>query len=296
MTLDRTLSATPEQSAVRLKRVARALIEHHQEVLRARAEAAGGSGATRQGTGDGLAGKSPAAIVEALAGHAEAIGARDEVRDLLQSISVVRQKREAAARKEPAAPGRFSHEPTAERGRAAPNGISEEVVTGTIRHRVNDYVGRIRSSLSAEEVAVLDWVVDLAEAHVMVNVTINYDGSSGGGAPGRKLGGLGNVSQAVRDKHSTFQMIERSMHPGFTKTLRDMVLQLRLDDRPMSAADFAAALFPTHKDKSFRSGVTMTAVKYLAWRLLEIQYRERALTRPTSPERRVRGIITEPVK
>lgn len=225
--------------------------------------------------------------------------------ELTEAIAKVRAaKARLALQTENAGQGR-SHptDPTPERIAKSANGIVSEVVIpgsgpvqDTNRHRIVDYVGKIRKDLSDEEISVLEWVVDLAEAHVNVNMTINYSGSSGGGHPGRKLGGLGNVPQAVRDKHTLFCMIERTMHPGFVKTLRDLVLQLRFDDRPVAPNDFAALLFPLHKDKSFRSGVSETAVKLLAWRLIEIQWRERALTSSVKGDRKVVSITTEPSK
>lgn len=222
---------------------------------------------------------------------------------LTEAIARVRRAKVSLAlqTERPARKGQFSHEPTPERAAHAVHGIASEVVVpgsgpvpDTNRHRIVDFVARARKDLSEDEVAVLEWVIDLAEAHTLTNLTVNYAGSSGGGHPGRKMGGLGNVPQSVRDKHATFQMIERRLHPGFVKTLRDLVLQVRFDDKPVSAAEFAALLFPQHKDKSFRSGVALTAVKLLAWRLIEIQWRERALTRAPSVERRTVMVATEP--
>lgn len=211
---------------------------------------------------------------------------REEIEAAMRRVREARHRMETAW-KAPPTQGRFSHEPTPEREQHAANGIAGNVVIpGSVKvratksHRVQSFVDRILKDLEPEERQAIDWVLRLAEATTHVNLTASYEGATSGGAPGRKFGGLGNVPQRVRDDYALFQRITQTVHEQFVRTLRDLVLEQRFGDgRSVDPQDFAARMFPLHRDKSFRRGVATASVKLLACRLLEIYYRERALSR-----------------
>lgn len=285
-----TLTATPEQKAAHFRHTAEKIAAY---INAQRAEK--GQGPMRE--------LPPAAMVQAVDEYvAREAGVEQTWREMIEAISVVKQKAAKGQAKAPRAPGRFSHQPTPEREAKAVNGIRKETVVpaagpvmATTSHTVLDYVGRNREEFTVAEMQAIEWIRDLAEAYCNVRMTTNWD-SSGGGVAGSRVGGLGNVSEEMRAKHTAYEFIRRKMPPEFVATVEALLVQLRFEDRNVSPAEFAAKLFPSHRDKSFRSGVSLTAAKYTAILVAWIYVREVALTRPPRPPRRVLSIMTEPAQ
>jgi len=291
-----TIKSTTEQRVAMLRRV------HHKILEEARARVTDGQTEAEARRDATLANLPPATAVKVLGPKfADDAGVGPEYRELVEAISVVNQNRLAKEKKKVAKKGQFSHEPTPERRAQAVNGISETVVVpaagpvhATKSHTIVDYVTKNKAEFTAAEMAAIEWARDLCEAYCNVRLTMNWDGASGGGMPGRKMGGLGNVTETMRAKHTAYEYIRRKMPTEFVVTLEALLVQLRFDDRNISPAEFAAKLFPSHVDKSFRSGVSLTAAKYTAILLSWLYVREVGL-RPSGPPRRVVQIMTEPV-
>lgn len=285
-----TLTANIEQRAAHLRRTAEKIAAYLN--------------AQRKADGNGpMRDLPPAVMIQAVDETvAREAGVEKTWREMIDAIAIVKQKAAKMQAKAPSAPGRFSHQPTPEREAKAVNGIRKETVVpaagpvmATNSHTILDYVTRNREEFTVVEMQAIEWIRDLAEAYCNVRMTTNWD-SSGGGVAGSRLGGLGNVSEAMRAKHVAYEFIRRKMPPEFVATMEVLLVQLRFEERSISPADFAAKLFPSHRDKSFRSGVALTAAKFTAIHLAWIYVREVALTRPPRPARRVMSIMTGPAQ
>ncbi|NOU05342.1 MAG: hypothetical protein HOO99_04085 [Hyphomicrobiaceae bacterium] len=94
--------------------------------------------------------------------------------------------------------------------------------------------------------------------------------SSGGGSPGDRLGGLGEVPQHVRDGHARHHWMWGRLSPEHQLTGTALVTRelSKEDGTPFSMEDFGAHIFPTVIDKNRRWGAAAGALWALAGELV----------------------------
>jgi hypothetical protein len=107
------------------------------------------------------------------------------------------------------------------------------------------------------EQAFLAYVLD-AHAKDRVAVTISYNGN-GGSRGSAKLGGLGNVHDAVRDAFERFEWVRDRLTLGSVQILDWLVLELRHEAtaRSVNLEDAGQRLFPAIRDKATRRGIAL---------------------------------------
>jgi hypothetical protein len=101
-----------------------------------------------------------------------------------------------------------------------------------------------------------------SEYHLRISVAdLNR---TGGGSPGARLGGLGNVPQCVRDGHQRHVWLEQQLagNAVFNQVLRKLVYRsdIQQDGKTFDLVEFGRVLWPTLKDQSSLRWSTKTAV------------------------------------
>lgn len=119
---------------------------------------------------------------------------------------------------------------------------------------VEHYSGQWPSDV---EQAFLTFILD-AHSKDKVAVTISYNGNGGGAGQGR-LGGLGNVHDAVRDSFERYNYVRDRLTLGSVHVLDWLVLELRSEAtaRAISLEDAGSFLFPSIRDKATRRGIAI---------------------------------------
>lgn len=92
----------------------------------------------------------------------------------------------------------------------------------------------------------------------------------GKGAPGTRLGGLGNVPQHVRDGHARHEWVWGRLPLDLQRVSHALVTRevAKLDGTPFSLEDFGAEMFPSVKDRNRRWGAAAGALWSLAGALV----------------------------
>lgn len=143
--------------------------------------------------------------------------------------------------------------------RLAKGDVGQHIIRGEGRKfrtksPVEHYSGQWPSDV---EQAFLAYVLD-AHAKDRVAVTISYDGN-GGSRGTAKLGGLGNVHDAVRDAFERFEWVRDRLTLGSVQILDWLVLELRHEAtaRSVNLEDAGQRLFPAIRDKATRRGIAL---------------------------------------
>lgn len=186
-----------------------------------------------------------------------------------------------------AKPKVFPSAPTVEMSRQYRSGWHAETMipgAGPVpplnRHRPKRGIEMYERHFSEGERAIFALVYQDAEAATIHNVTVNYEGSSGGGRPWQKHGGLGNVSERVVARYLRFQwVLERLPHYPFVEALRWLVIEERsagMNALP-SVADAGRRWVPTITHEPTARGVSIGVLKSLAALLIHLYAVERSV-------------------
>ena len=201
--------------------------------------------------------------------------------DIVNQISAyaAKQKRQAHRRQDNA--------PTPERvAKSAMGMVYREVRPGERTHAVKSPVDALHKDFSADEYEALRRYAEgymLAERSFGV---MDYTGASSRGS-GSKLGGYGNISEAVRTRITEFSLMQRRICPFFRDVLEALVAQVQSVQlgKALSPQEYARQI--THRrDKATLQGMGIALLKAAAHRWMEEERRERALTKqpPLSAE------------
>ena len=95
---------------------------------------------------------------------------------------------------------------------------------------------------------------------------------SGGGVPGKRLGGLGNVADDVRDAFNRHEWVTKHLTPDAQTTGRALVTRelTKRGGEPFSMEDFGGHIIPTVIDRNRRWGVAAGALWALAGELCHL--------------------------
>jgi len=95
---------------------------------------------------------------------------------------------------------------------------------------------------------------------------------SGGGVPGKRLGGLGNVTDTIRLAHTRFQWIWPHLSDEARATAQALITRdlRKPNDTPFSMEDFGAHIMPWVIDKNRRWGVSAGALWQFAAQLVHL--------------------------
>lgn len=191
--------------------------------------------------------------------------------------------------------------PTPERTAKAAHGVSSDAAgKGEMiplrRYVVRTSVDSVRGHFEVEEVeAMAQFVLD-AELVTRVNVTARYEGFTTRGAGHSRMGGLGNVTDDVRARHAHHEMVKRKLGPRLLEVAAWLLLEVRAErlGRSLTLSEVGHQVFPQLKDKATTRGIALGLLKSLAWRLVQIERYERALSRSPSEPRRILSVMSEP--
>ncbi len=174
-------------------------------------------------------------------------------------------------RYKPTAVARYENQPTPER-EAKTNGV--DVIQGRWGTR-DQPAFRIRHPLDAHgdkfpieiELALTKFMADSSH-HQSVRVA-RLDSSFSGGNADRRLGGLGECPQEVRDCHARHQWIFDRLNADLQETALVLLMRerQRTDGAFFSMEDFGGELVPRVKDDRVRKGVSLGALRILGCEL-----------------------------
>jgi hypothetical protein len=110
-----------------------------------------------------------------------------------------------------------------------------------------------------------------------VRMTIDYD-ATGGGAPGRKLGGLGSVEDHARDQLERYLFVRDRMPMKFQRVADWLVIEVRSETSGRTAGwvDVGHLLFPSIRDKATAKGISIGAL-LMTGELMASLYRKHAI-------------------
>lgn len=181
-------------------------------------------------------------------------------------------------------------EPTPERRRHADGTLAKisikangenarEVVKG---YRIRPFMEQHGNAFPSEVQNAIARFLQDSEYHLRVRVSdLN---ASGGGNPGSRLGGLGNVAQYVRDGHNRHAWLEKQLRGNavFSQVLEKLLYrtQERPDGKPFNLEDFGRLLWPALNDANALRYSTKTAVMAFGAELLKL-YKHPACPRVT---------------
>ncbi len=194
--------------------------------------------------------------------------------EIINQISAYAEKQRRNAHR------RVDNAPTPERvAKTAMGMVYREVKPGERTYTVKAPVDAYHKDFSADEYEALRRYAEgymLAERSFGV---MDYTGASSRGS-GSKLGGLGNVSQAMRDRVAEFSIMQRRICPFFRDILEALVAQVQSAQlgKALSPVEYARQV--THRrDKATLQGFGLALLKAAAHRWMEEERRERALTK-----------------
>lgn len=146
--------------------------------------------------------------------------------------------------------------------RLAKGDVGQHIIAGEGRKfRTKSPVEHYSGQWPADvEQAFVRYIVT-AHAKDRVSVTISYNGNGAGGSGGR-LGGLGNVHDAVRDAYEEFHFCRDRMTQEAVQIMDWLVLELRTEAtaRAIGLEEVGQRLFPSIRDKATRRGIAVGAL------------------------------------
>lgn len=110
-----------------------------------------------------------------------------------------------------------------------------------------------------------------------VRMTIDYD-STGGGVPGRRVGGLGSAADYQRDQLERYLWVRDRMPAKFQRVSDWLLIEVRseISGRTVSWGDAGRMLFPSIRDKATSKGISIGAL-LMTGELLASLYRKYAI-------------------
>jgi hypothetical protein len=174
---------------------------------------------------------------------------------------------------------------------------AEVVIPGTgpiqsvNRHRPKPLLSSFAAHFTQPEKDIFQRIYDDAEAATTHNVTINYEGASGGGHPSQKFGGLGNVSEAQRARYVRFNWILAHLPARiYHDALRWLVLEIRAEgmDTLPNMVQAGKRWVPSMNNDHAARGVSIGVLKCLAAMLHHLYAIDRGMGRASPPQSDVR--------
>jgi hypothetical protein len=173
--------------------------------------------------------------------------------------------------------------------RLAKGDVGQHIIPGEGRKfrtksPVEHYSGQWPSEV---ETAFLGYILD-AQTKDKVAVTISYN-SNGGGAGHGRIGGLGNVHDAVRDAFERYNWVRDRLTSGSIQVLDWLVLEVRYEHtaRSVNLEDAGQRLFPTIRDKATRRGIAIGRLLGAGEELAQLYRKFRVLSYEPKPMRTV---------
>jgi hypothetical protein len=110
-----------------------------------------------------------------------------------------------------------------------------------------------------------------------VRMTIDYD-STGGGVPGRRVGGLGSAADYQRDQLERYLWVRERMPAKFQRVADWLLIEVRseISGRTVSWGDAGRMLFPSIRDKATSKGISIGAL-LMTGELMASLYRKYAI-------------------
>ena len=108
-----------------------------------------------------------------------------------------------------------------------------------------------------------------AELHDKVRIA---DLNASGGGAGSGLGGLGSVTQQIRDRHHRYVWVAKRL-TDCEKEVADVLVTHCITHRngkPFSPEEFGALIFPSLSDRSFHRGAAVNGVRHLCGHLVQL--------------------------
>ena len=159
------------------------------------------------------------------------------------------------------------------------------------RHRPKPALASFQQHFTQAERDIFTRIYDDAEAATVHNVTINYEGASGGGHPSQKFGGLGNVSEAQRARYVRFNWILAHLPTRiYHDALRWLVLEIRSEgmDTLPNMAEAGKRWVPTMNNDHAARGISIGVLKCLAAMLAHLYAVDRGYGRVSQTESAMR--------
>lgn len=203
----------------------------------------------------------------------EIIGARERAR--LSSASLEIQG--APLRYKPSEPIVNPTEPTRERQMKAGRYLTSQTVgkgekTPLRRYRLKTVMEIHADKFGVDHKTVFSAFVGDADLHERVKVA-DLNRSGGGGGVSR-LGGLGEVPQHVRDRHTRYCWVTERLTNEEKEVADCLVFHCitNRDGTPLSAEGFGAMVFPMLNDKSFHRGAAVMGFRHLVGHLAKLYH------------------------
>jgi hypothetical protein len=168
-------------------------------------------------------------------------------------------------------------DPTPERVLKASEGIDGVLMgkgerVGQRQYRVRHPVDSYKDHFDFANQRALESMIADSEYATRVNVTANYEREGIRTTPGTRMGGLGDVADALRMAHARFYWVYDRLPSGLQATLKALVLQERTNDGTvLSMEGFGARLFPEIKDRATRKGISLGALWALSEQLVQLR-------------------------
>lgn len=163
--------------------------------------------------------------------------------------------------------------PTAERARKSDGikkiSLSKELGAAKV-YKVPSVLERYGDKYAVDKRSALERF--LIDAQYSERVRVADLNPSGGGVPGKRLGGLGSVPDELRIAHARHQWVWYRLPADMQMTARALVSRelVKADGSPFSMEDFGGHILPSVIDRNRRWGVAAGALWALAAGLVQL--------------------------
>lgn len=204
---------------------------------------------------------------------ADIIAARERVRLSTARLEIQGAPLRYAERPKLQNPG----DPTPQRLAKAKGYIAAQAVgrgehTPVKRYRLRSVMEMHGDKFEMEHRTVFTAFVGDADLHQRIRIAdLN---SSGGGGSVQRLGGLGNVPDHVRDRHTRYEWVSGRL-TRLEREVCDVLVShciSKRDGTPFSAEEYGAMSFPMLQDKSFHRGAAVNGFRHLVDHLVELYH------------------------
>lgn len=213
--------------------------------------------------------------------------------DMEAAADRVRERRASLAMQVPREHGIYDDEtpqapgvPTKQwQAKAGANMASQSIGRGEVvplkRYRIKHVVEQHGDKFDMSKRSALERFMQDSTYAIRIKA-VDLNASGGGGAPGSKLGGLGNVPQHIRDGHTRHEWVWSRLSPEMQATANALVTRelAKPDGTPFSLEDFGAQMFPGVRDKNRLWGAAAGALWSLAGGLVFLYGRCPTKVRP----------------